>query len=49
MHMQPMEAGMLIKERKSPKNVLTQVQHGVDQRHLINALGLQMDRTIQID
>ena len=41
--------GILVKEKKSPKVIFKQVQHGVDQRHLIDALGLHMNRTIRID
>ena len=39
-------AGMLIAEKKTPRDFLKQRGHGVEQRSLIEALGLQLDRTI---
>ena len=39
-------AGVLVKNRKTPATVLKQSQHGAGQRHLIEALGLEMDMTI---
>ena len=41
--------GILVKNRQSPKNILEQAQHGIEQAHLIEALGLRMDRTITMD
>jgi hypothetical protein len=40
--------GVLVKNKKTPAAVLKQAQHGADQRHLIEALGLKMDRMIEI-
>ena len=39
---------VLVKNRKTPAAILKQAQHGADQRHLIEALGLKMDRMIEI-
>lgn len=41
--------GILVKNRESPKNIREQAQQGVEQAHLIEALGLRMDRTIKMD
>ena len=40
--------GVLVKNKKTPAAILKQAQHGADQRHLIEALGLKMDRMIEI-
>lgn len=40
--------GVLVKNKKTPAAVLKQTQHGADQRHLIEALGLKMDWMIEI-
>jgi len=40
--------GVLVKNKKTPAAVLKQAQHGADQRHLIEALGVKMDRMIEI-
>ena len=40
--------GVLVKNKKTPAAVLKQAQHGADQRQLIEALGLKMDRMIEI-
>ena len=38
--------GVLVKNKKSPKDILKQSKHGAEHRQLIDALGLKMDRTI---
>lgn len=38
--------GVLVKNKKSPKDILKQSRHGAEHRQLIDALGLQMERTI---
>ena len=38
--------GLMVKNKKGPKKILEQSRHGVEQRELIEALGLQMDRTV---
>ena len=41
--------GILVKNRESPKNIREQTQQGIEQVHLIEALGLRIDRTIPMD
>ena len=38
--------GLMVKNKKRPKDILEQSRHGAEQRELIEALGLQMDRTV---
>ena len=38
--------GVLVKNKKSPMDILKQSKHGDEHRQLIDALGLQMERTI---
>ncbi len=38
--------GVLVKNKKSPKDILKQSKHGAEHRQLIDALGLQMEWTI---
>ena len=40
-------AGILLKTKKSPREILSQRRHGAEQRRLIDALGLELNGTIR--
>ena len=38
--------GVMARNKKSPRDIINQTRHGAEQRQLIEALGLRMNRTI---